>query len=191
MKLRFTITIAIIVVITLLLTCGRTKSHEGGAIDDNGYTSLWTEEGDSSHYEHLKELSWLVGTWVDENEQSTISSSFKWWKNKNFLIQHFTIHMQGRQEFEGHQIIGWDPVLKRIRSWVFDSAGGFGKSFWLTQDSSWYATMAFTTADGKKASATHVYTKINANSYTFSSEGRDMDGQWLPNIGPFTVIRKQ
>ena len=94
-------------------------------------------------------------------------------------------------ELEGQQIIGWDPVKETIRSWIFDSDGGFGGSLWSKRgDNKWYAHTHFTLADGRKASAMHVYTKINDTTYTFESRARDIDGQLLPNIGPFTVNKK-
>jgi len=70
-----------------------------------------------SQYEQLKELEWMVGTWIDEDETSTIQTDCEWAKNKNFLTRSFAVMVGGRVEMSGMQIIGWDPAAKQIRSW--------------------------------------------------------------------------
>lgn len=153
------------------------------------------EEMYSSHrseaQDHLRDLSWLIGSWVNKDENITYSSTFTWDKNKNFLVQSFNMEALDTKQLHGQQIIGWDPIRRKVHSWTFDSDGGFGESEWIEQNGDWYATMVFTLPDGRQASATHVYSKVDNDTYTFSSEGRDLDGKILPNIGPFTSIRKR
>lgn len=144
----------------------------------------------SSQFDHLKELRWLVGKWIDADDDVSLELSYDWDKSKNFLIQHFTMQILNYKQIEGVQIIGWDPIKERIRSWIFDSDGGFGDGVWSAADNALYTRVFFTTADGQKASATHVYTKVDDNTYTFASENRAIDGSLLPNIGPFKVVRQ-
>lgn len=144
-----------------------------------------------SHYEHLKELEWLVGSWVDEDEDSTIIIKFEWDRYKNFLIQHFTVAVEGKFQLEGKQIIGWDASQKKIRSWIFDSDGGFGEGKWIKKGKSWNVESIQTLADGSKASATNIFTPIDANSYKWESVDREADGELLPNIEPVTIIKKE
>ncbi len=77
-----------------------------------------------SNYEHLKNLEWMIGSWVDQDEQNRIETTCAWTKNRNFMTRSFSISVRDRIEMAGMQIIGWDPVAKQIRSWVFDSDGG-------------------------------------------------------------------
>lgn len=144
-----------------------------------------------SHFEELKSLSWLVGDWVDEDENVDIILNYSWDKNKNFLIQKFKMSRLGRDELEGRQTIGWDPIRKQIRSWIFDSDGGFGESAWQENEGRWVASLSFVRADGDRASATMIYQKVDDNTYLFSSDGRDVGGEILPNIGPVKVVRKK
>lgn len=144
-----------------------------------------------SHYEHLKELEWLVGSWVDEDEDSTIMIDFKWDRYKNFLVQHFTVAVEGKFQLEGKQIIGWDASQKKIRSWIFDSDGGFGEGKWTKKDKSWNVETIQTLEDGSKASSTNIFTPINGNSYKWESVDRETDGELLPNIEPVTIIKKE
>lgn len=142
-------------------------------------------------YSHLKDLDWLVGKWKDEDEDVSISFETKWDKFKNFLIQHFKTEIYGLEEMEGTQIIGWDPVAERIRCWVYDSDGGFGSGIWTKDGANWNVVMTYTLSDGRTASATHIYSKISDKSYTYSSIGRDVDGEVLPNIEPVTVAKEE
>lgn len=144
-----------------------------------------------SNYEKLEKLNWLVGNWIDESENIDINSEWKWDKHKNFLTERFTMKVLGDDDFEGFQMIGWDPANETLHSWVFDADGGFGEGSILEKDNSWYASMKFTLPSGKIGSATNIYTKVDENTYTFSSVGRDIDGTVLPNAGPFKIVRKR
>ena len=78
-----------------------------------------------SHYEQLKDLEWMIGTWVDGEDQGQIETTCQWTRNKNFITRSFTVSVPDRIDLTGMQIVGWDPAEKQIRSWVFDSDGGF------------------------------------------------------------------
>jgi uncharacterized protein (TIGR02246 family) len=137
-----------------------------------------------SNYENLKDLNWLVGSWEDTDNNSEIDLNFKWSINKNFLIEKFTVKILDRNEMEGFQVIGWDPILKQVRSWVFDSDGGFREGTWSLEGDKWIASMVATLADGKKGSSVDIYTKIDDNNFSFDMDSRDIDGELLPDIGP-------
>jgi hypothetical protein len=34
---------------------------------------------------------------------------------------------------EGWQIIGWDPIEERIRTWTFDGEGGFAEGYFTRE----------------------------------------------------------
>lgn len=142
-------------------------------------------------YSHLKDLEWLIGNWKDQDEDVTIEFDTQWDKFKNFLIQHFKSEVYGLEEMEGTQIIGWDPIEERIRSWVFDSDGGFGTGTWSKDGANWVVSMSYTLSDGRAASATSTFSNISNKSYTYTSTGRDVDGEVLPNIEPVTVVREE
>jgi len=60
-----------------------------------------------SNYEHLKELEWLTGEWVDDSEVSDVETLAQWTKNKNFITLSFRVQFEGRPALEGTQVIGW------------------------------------------------------------------------------------
>jgi hypothetical protein len=87
------------------------------------------------------------------------------------------------------QVIGWDASAGKIRSWVFDSDGGFGEGTWTKKGNRWLVDANATLPDGRKTSAINVMTVLDKNTITWESTGRDLDGEILPNIGPMKVVR--
>ncbi|QDT27889.1 SnoaL-like domain protein [Gimesia panareensis] len=143
-----------------------------------------------THYEHLKSLEWMIGTWVDEGADGSVETVCKWTKNKNFMTRSFKVHIQDRIALEGTQVIGWDPIKKTIRSWLFDSEGGFGVGIWTQNENRWTVRTLQVLANGEKASGVNVMTKIDENTFTFRSLGREVDGELLPGVDEITIVRK-
>lgn len=140
-----------------------------------------------SQYEHLKVLEWMVGEWVDE-EGGTVLTTRCWWaKNQNFLVRSFKLEVAGQIDMSGMQMIGWDPAQQKIRSWVFDSDGGFGSGTWTPQDGRWVVSTTGTLPDGRRATAVNIIAQIDENTMTWESTGRELDGEILPNIEKITI----
>lgn len=153
-------------------------------------TRVSDAERPSSQYEHLKGLEWLVGNWIDEDDEAAIEMTTDWDRQKNFLVQQFRVLAEDRLQLEVRQRIAWDPIQKNIRSWIFDSDGGFGEGSWVKKGDSWVVNQVFTLADGSKASAVNIYSKIGKDSYTWTSTGREVGGEILPDVGPIEIVRK-
>jgi len=143
-----------------------------------------------SHYEYLKELEWMIGEWVDADENSTIETVCAWTKNKNFITRSFKVSIEGHVDLEGTQVIGWDPAAGCIRSWMFDSDGGFGHAVWTRQGNRWTINASRTLNGGERASAINVLTYVDDDRFTWQSTGREVDGELLPSIEEVTVVRK-
>lgn len=148
-----------------------------------------TLEAVPAQSEHLQDLAWMIGKWKDTSDEFDIVNDVSWDKYKNFLKQHFTVQVLGVDQLEGTQIIGWDPINKQVRSWIFDSDGGIGEGTWNQADGGWYVNMVYTLSDGRKASAVYVYKKVDENKYVFTSVNRDIDGEVLPDIDPVTFVK--
>ena len=154
-----------------------------------------TEEEDVpivSHYEKLKDLEWMIGSWVDDDDDdaTTIETTCKWAKNQNFMVRTFSISIRDRVTTSGVQIIGWDPSAKKIRSWVFDSDGGHGEGIWTKKGKSWHILTKDTLTNGQKASAVNILTPQDKSRFTWESIDRQVAGQVLPNISAVPVVRK-
>ncbi|OYW14369.1 MAG: DUF4440 domain-containing protein, partial [Planctomycetales bacterium 12-60-4] len=144
-----------------------------------------------SHYEKLKELEWMVGKWVDQDDQATVTTECNWSKNNNFLIRKFAVQVLDRIDLSGLQIIGWDPAAKQIRSWVFDSDGGFGQGTWTRKDNRWSNQQIGVLFDGRKSSAVNVFTHLEDGSFTLQSINRTVDGELLPNIDEVKITKEK
>ena len=138
----------------------------------------------------LQDLAWLVGEWIDESPDATVEATVTWTKNKTFLNYAFKASAPGMDDLEGTQVIGWDPAAGTIRSWMFDSDGGFGEGTWSKKDNSWIVKFSQVLPDGRKASATNIYTLVDGNTFTWKSIGRKVDGEFLPNVEEVKMVRK-
>jgi hypothetical protein len=138
----------------------------------------------------LHELDWMVGVWVDRNEASTITTSCYWTHNKKFLRRTFKVESNGELVMEGTQVVGWDPVSNRIRSWTFDSEGGFGEGWWIRDGSKWLVKTAFTLASRERASSLNIFEQVDSDSFRWQSTSREIGGVLQPNIPEVTIVRQ-
>jgi len=143
-----------------------------------------------SHYEQLKDLEWMIGRWVDQDDNATVVTECNWAKNNNFITRSFTVQVRDRIDMAGMQVIGWDPSTKQIRSWVFDSDGGFGQGTWTKKDKRWYIQQTGVLPDGKKSTSVNIITYVDDNTCTLQSVNRTVDGELLPNIDEVKVTKE-
>jgi uncharacterized protein (TIGR02246 family) len=141
---------------------------------------------------HLKALEWLVGDWSSETSKAgiTLRTSCDWTANQAFLIRRFKVEGKEAILHGGTEVIGWDPRTNRIRSWVFDSDGGFGENVWVQDGNRWLIKYSGTLADGSEASATHIFTKVDAATATLQSKDRVINGAAQPDV-PETELKRQ
>ena len=132
----------------------------------------------------------MVGSWMDRDERATIQTDCEWTKNKSFMTRSFAMVIGDRVNMAGMQIIGWDPAAKLIRSWVFDSDGGFSEGKWKRKGDRWLIQQVGTLPDGGKSSAVNVLKKIDNDSFTWQSVERSVDGEPLPDVGEVMIVRK-
>ena len=148
-----------------------------------------TEETELANSERLKPLEWLIGDWVDESPDSVVITSCKWSDNKNFLLSDINIRVQGSSAMHLTQRIGWDPLTKQVKSWLFDSEGGYGESFWTRDRDRWVVKATAVRRDGTTASMTNIYTPTGKDSYTWQTTDRVVAGEVLPPM-EIKVVRK-
>ena len=147
-------------------------------------------EAVSSHYEQLKTLEFLVGKWVDQDEQARIETECSWTKNNNFLVRSFTVAVGDKIDMSGMQVIGWDASTKSIRSWTFDSNGGFAEGTWSGRGNRWFIHNKGILADGQKMTMVNVVKPVDDKSFTWQTIDRTVGGELLPNIAEVTIVRQ-
>ena len=143
-----------------------------------------------SNYEQLQQLEWMIGEWVDADEEATIETSCQWTKNQNFITRSFKVYVEDRIDLEGTRVIGYDASIGKIRSWVFDSEGGFGVGVWSNSGNRWTVQALRVLSDGRRGSVTTVTEIVDENTLKVHTVGREAGGELLPNIGPIEVVRK-
>ena len=143
-----------------------------------------------SSYEHLKALEWFMGSWVDEDESTRIVTECNWTQNKSSIRRSFTVSTAGNDQLSGVQIIGWDPRSKQIRSWTFDSDGGFSQGVWSKSKDRWYVHKKGTNANGETTTAVNHVAPIDDQTFAFQSTQRTLAGKLLPNIDEVLVVRQ-
>jgi uncharacterized protein (TIGR02246 family) len=142
-----------------------------------------------SHYEQLKDLEWMIGEWVDDQGGSAVTMQGEWTANRNFISRSFTVMIEDQIDMSGTQVIGWDPAAETIRSWVFDSDGGFTQGVWTRRDDGWSVRAVGVLPDGRRSSMVTIIRPIDDDTFTLQSVGREVDGELLPNIDEVTIIR--
>ena len=140
--------------------------------------------------EQLKQLQWMIGEWVDESPEAVVVTSYRWTDNQCYILSEFKVQIGGRPLMTGTQRIGWDPLAKKIRSWVFDSEGGFGEGIWTREGNQWIVKMTGVTRDGKIASATNITTRVSHDRMTWQQRDRIVGGEKTPDIAETPITRK-
>jgi uncharacterized protein (TIGR02246 family) len=179
-----------------------TVTPANGAAESTRYTAVKVRKGDHweisqlnereapppSAYSKLEALEWLVGTWQDKSGDQTVEAKINWAGDKNFLVR--TINVKGNQSStDGWEVIGWDPVRQQIRSWIFDSNGGFGESTWVNNGEDWLIRASNVLPDGSRSTAENVLTKVDDNKFTWESQNRTLNGDPQPSLEKIEVQR--
>jgi len=120
------------------------RSADGKVLARSRFTALYTRDGgrwlcaslrdyelrEGVARDRLEQVAFLVGDWIEETEEATIESSCRWSEDGPYLMQTFKVTAKGGETRSSTQRIAWDPLLRKIRSWIWDSDGGLGEAIW-------------------------------------------------------------
>ena len=68
-------------------------------------------------------------------------------------------------------------------------SGGFGDGIWTPSGNKWIVKASATLKDGKKMVATNVITRVDADTMTFQSQERTLNGTAIPDTKLLTMKR--
>jgi uncharacterized protein (TIGR02246 family) len=181
----------------------RLKNDEGEAIASSWRNTWLLREGgqwkvtmvhewdrDNALDVSLKELDWLVGTWQVADKGREVKTVYEWDENKTFIRGKYTVKEGDKVVESGTQMIGKDNAAGAIRSWVFQSDGGFGYGLWTREGKKWSVNFYGVTPEGSELTATAIYIHVDANSYTWQSVDQAVDGTPIPDTKPIKVSKQ-
>lgn len=144
----------------------------------------------ASSRDALADLEWMIGNWQDDSEEAMVATQVRWSPNEAFLIRSFAAQI-GDEEYEGTQVIGFDPAIQQIRSWSFYSDGSFGDATWSHNNGEWVVKGTHRLADGRLAAGTQVITPIDENTINVQLIAQTVDGEPAPSAEPIKVVRME
>jgi hypothetical protein len=137
----------------------------------------------------LATLDWLAGSWAGTTDKGSVEFNCKFTKNDAFLVRSFRVENPAEGTMSGMQVVAWDPAKETIRSWTFDSNGGFGEEVWTQADHRYTIRQKYTLPDGGTGSAINVMTYVDDDSFKWKSTNREIDGELLPDTAEVTIAR--
>lgn len=168
---------------------------ENGALESNRFSAVWTKkdgrwliasardlpelEGQAGD-RGLKELQWLTGDWLAEDKNASIKLSVKPELDGKFAAMKYEIKTE-KGTITVLQMLGYDPVSGAMRSWVFDSRGGFGESVWSRKNNVWTSDTTGVLPTGQTGSSVNYIRITGPNSFTWQSTEREVEGQPIPD----------
>lgn len=130
----------------------------------------------------LQDLQWMIGKWVEQGDGGALQATFSWSPDKNFIVCELRIQPRGQDAHVVTQRIGWDAATGKIRSWNFDSDGGFSEGRWTRAGDGWSIDAAGVLPDGKRTEGRRLLKRIDENSVLLESVGFEIDGEPVPDL---------
>jgi uncharacterized protein (TIGR02246 family) len=150
----------------------------------------YTDDSDLTPHDRLQTLGWLVGEWVNEGNDAAVRITYRWSNDKNFLLGEFHVTKGGSPVMNSSQRIGWDPLAGKVRSWMFDSDGGYGDGHWTElDDGSWVIKSLAVLPDGQTGSATVTVIPQGKDRYVLKGTDR-IAGDSRDDDFEFVVTRR-
>lgn len=131
----------------------------------------------------LKQLTWLLGRWHEDLNGGSVSTTWKWSPDGNFLISKFQISDAGRPELSGTQRIGWDAERNQFHSWLFDTSGGAADGWWTENpEGTWSVRINGVDAQGARISSLLTYAPDGADGLVIAQDQQSRGGLAFPSV---------
>jgi uncharacterized protein (TIGR02246 family) len=140
---------------------------------------------------NLAELEWLIGTWQAATKEREVTLVYEWDEHKVFIRGKYTVKEGNKVVEAGTQMIGKDNAEGTIRSWVFQSDGGFGGGVWTRDGKKWTVDVYGVLADGREMTATSIYVHLDANTFTWQATDQYLNGDSVADTKPIKVTKQK
>jgi uncharacterized protein (TIGR02246 family) len=138
----------------------------------------------------LTDLDAFVGDWSATSDDTSVAVSANWNVTRTFLLRDLKVAQKGMIIFNATQRIGWDPLTHKIKSWTFDSDGGYGEGIWTKEGNAWLVQATGVLPDGRRTSSTNIYSIEGKDSFTWKSIGARTNGESQPEMN-VKLLRKK
>lgn len=148
-----------------------------------------------SNAEHLRGLAWTFGEWIEERSDEGPRAHVAVFPiaDENFIIVERGVVVGGTLLHAGTERIGWDPAETRVRSWSFESDGGFGEGSWSHEPSGqgdrWTVRSTSVLSSGSRMQATSVLSRVDPETLRWQVTKHSVDGMALPDSPIVTMKR--
>ena len=168
-----------------------TMATEAGPVSVSRYSAVYTkvdgawkiaslrdlESEAFSPGNRLTALQFLIGDWISESADGVVEHSYYWSDDGNFILNDFSVTIDGQSELSGNQRIGWDPQTKQIRGWLFDSEGSHVQGNWSELEDRWVMKTSGFNADGTSGSSTNYFIPGENGQLVWLSTDRVVAGE--------------
>ena len=126
----------------------------------------------------LKGFQWLVGEWQSADKDGAVTMTCKPALGGAYLHLEFTAKRPDGA-MTVMQLMGFDPLTDQVKSWTFDSVGGYGEALWTREGNQWVGQAVGVLPDGQDGSTTYVVKYGDDQSFTLQMRDRQVAGQPL------------
>lgn len=175
-----------------------------GNIDRGRYVTIWTkvdgkwlirsvrdmppdpEPAGTTVDDPLAGVAFLAGKWTADRGESTVEIDCDWRGDRSFLVQEYRVVPKAKSDDAKDLTvwiwIGWDPIEQIVRSWVFDSNGGFGEGTWQRRDDAWKINAVGILPDGGTGSSTYLWEKVDHDTLGWAAHDREVNGEGVADV---------
>lgn len=175
-----------------------TTTPEKGEPSSNRYSILYVREDGKwflafikewpSEQASLRDLDWLIGTWVAKRDDAEVRTTYEWFGNKSYIRATFMVHGKERS-FSGMQMIGADPDSGELFTRTFEIDGGYGEGTCRREGNKWIFETETTLGDGSVLSATNILVRVDKDTFTWQPVNVTIDEEPMKDVAPVKVMR--
>lgn len=136
----------------------------------------------------IESLQWLVGSWQDA-ENPTLQTTVSLVPGNQFLQRTVERRTDDETVQIATEMIGYDPTIHQVRSWLFFADGSFGSGTWQGESDHCKIRLQQTMVDGSIATGTYVIRPTGRDSMTIQMISRVINGELQPLGQPTTLTR--
>lgn len=138
----------------------------------------------------LNRLAWLVGEWTDQRDGHTMNYECRMARNNSWITIKWEDASDSISGQDGLIIIGWDDAEQLLKTWTFDTDGGFAEGYLEGEGNRWLLVNTHVLPGGDLGASVTIYKKIDDNSISWQRVSQEIGGVLLPDEEENILIRR-